>query len=113
MYHLNTISDFKYSYNFIVGLLTFFSPLLQFVIDYPNEYLISVEGTYNILPDDNVLVIRSLIFKTSKGRISPTYGFVSGTKFVLESQGNAIVGFYGRDGGAFDAIGVYFSPIPS
>ncbi|AEE32752.1 Mannose-binding lectin superfamily protein [Arabidopsis thaliana] len=85
----------------------------EFVIDYPNEYLISVEGTYNILPDDNVLVIRSLIFKTSKGRISPTYGFVSGTKFVLESQGNAIVGFYGRDGGAFDAIGVYFSPIPS
>jgi len=30
---------------------------------------------------------------------------------VLESQGNAIVGFYGRNGGAFDAIGVYFSPI--
>jgi len=52
-----------------------------------------------------------LSFKTSKGRISPTYGVVSGTKFVLESQGNAIVGFYGRNGGAFDAIGVYFSPI--
>lgn len=85
--------------------------VLQFVIDYPNEYLTSVEGTYNTIPEDGVLVVRSLIFKTSKGRISPTYGFVSGTQFVLESQGNVIVGFYGRDGGGFDAIGVYFSPI--
>ncbi|CAN7014938.1 unnamed protein product [Brassica oleracea var. botrytis] len=83
----------------------------EFVIDYPNEYLTSVEGTYNTIPEDGVLVVRSLIFKTSKGRISPTYGFVSGTQFVLESQGNVIVGFYGRDGGGFDAIGVYFSPI--
>ncbi|CAN8303103.1 unnamed protein product [Cochlearia groenlandica] len=79
-----------------------------FVIDYPNEYLISVEGTYNTIPDDGVLVVRSLIFKTSKGRTSPTYGFVSGTTFVLEKQGNVIVSFHGRDGGAFDAIGVVF-----
>lgn len=85
--------------------------VLQFVIDYPHELLTSVEGTYNILPDDRVLVVRSLIFKTSKGRTSPTYGFVSGTQFVLEKEGNAIVGFHGRDGDAFDAIGVYFSPI--
>ncbi|KAJ4896682.1 Jacalin-related lectin 10 [Raphanus sativus] len=83
----------------------------EFVIDYPHELLTSVEGTYNILPDDRVLVVRSLIFKTSKGRTSPTYGFVSGTQFVLEKEGNAIVGFHGRDGDAFDAIGVYFSPI--
>jgi hypothetical protein len=85
----------------------------EFAIDYPNEFLISVEGTYDsiLFPDHYVLVITSLSFKTSKGRISPTYGVVSGTKFVLESQGNAIVGFYGRNGGAFDAIGVYFSPI--
>ncbi|XP_010479705.1 PREDICTED: jacalin-related lectin 9 [Camelina sativa] len=85
----------------------------EFVIDYPNEYLTSVEGTHNyiLFPDHYVLVITSLSFKTSKGRVSPTYGVVSGTKFVLESQGNAIVGFHGRDGGAFDAIGVYFSPI--
>ncbi|KAG7594930.1 Jacalin-like lectin domain [Arabidopsis thaliana x Arabidopsis arenosa] len=83
----------------------------EFAIDYPNEYLTSVSGTYNTIPEDGVLVVRSLIFKTSKGRISPTYGFVSGTEFVFERQGYVINGFHGRDGGGFDAIGVYFKPM--
>ncbi|XP_024006154.1 jacalin-related lectin 10 [Eutrema salsugineum] len=82
----------------------------EFAIDYPNEYLTTVKGTYNTIPEDGVLVIRSLSFKTSKGRISPTYGLVSGTEFVFEREGNVIVGFHGRDGGGFDAMGVYFSP---
>ncbi|CAH8376562.1 unnamed protein product [Eruca vesicaria subsp. sativa] len=84
-----------------------------FVVDFPNEYMTSVEGTYNHIHEGNYLVLTSLIFNTSKGRTSQTFGLVTGTKFVLESQGNAIVGFHGRDGGSFDAIGVYFAPMVS
>ncbi|ESQ30252.1 hypothetical protein EUTSA_v10011670mg [Eutrema salsugineum] len=83
----------------------------EFVVDFPNEYMTSVEGTYDHIHEGNYLVLTSLTFKTSKGRISQTFGLVTGTKFVLESQGNAIIGFHGRDGGSFDAIGVYFAPM--
>ncbi|XP_056842027.1 jacalin-related lectin 8-like isoform X2 [Raphanus sativus] len=82
-----------------------------FAVDFPNEYMTSVEGTYNHIHEGNYLVLTSLTFKTSKGRTSQTFGLITGTKFVLESQGNAIIGFHGRDGGSFDAIGVYFAPV--
>jgi len=87
--------------------------LLQFAVDFPNEYMTSVEGTYDHISEGNYLVLTSLTFKTSKGRISQTFGLVIGTKFVLETKGNVISGFHGRDGGSFDAIGVYFSPMIS
>ncbi|KAG7649330.1 Jacalin-related lectin 8 [Arabidopsis thaliana] len=85
----------------------------EFAVDFPNEYMTSVEGTYDHISEGNYLVLTSLTFKTSKGRISQTFGLVIGTKFVLETKGNVISGFHGRDGGSFDAIGVYFSPMIS
>jgi len=59
------------------------------------------------------MCVTSLVFKTSKGRISPTYGSVTGTKFVLETKGCALAGFHGWAFPCFlTAIGAYFSPLP-
>lgn len=78
-------------------------------MDFPNEYIISVEGTFNKIR--GFVALTSLTFKTSEKRTSQTFGCVTGTKFVLERKGNVIVGFHGRDGVAFDSIGVYFFPM--
>ncbi|VYS48839.1 unnamed protein product [Arabidopsis thaliana] len=85
----------------------------EFVVDYPTEYITSVEGTYDNASNPTQYV-RSLIIKTSKGRTSKTFGNPSARKFVLESNGSALIGFHGRGAGCLDAIGAYFSPlIPS
>lgn len=63
-----------------------FSILLQFVVDYPNEYITLVEGT-----TDGKLT--SLKFTTSKGRTSPAFGNEDGRKFVFERTGFKLVGF--------------------
>ncbi|CAH8307489.1 unnamed protein product [Eruca vesicaria subsp. sativa] len=83
----------------------------EFVIDYPNEYITSVEGSCDqgSAPSNRA---RSLTFKTSKGRVSPTYGNVFSRKFVFESKGRALVGFHGRCGFAIDALGAWFGPVP-
>lgn len=87
---------------------------MQFTLDYPNEYITSVEGTCDLGSASYSNRVRSLSFKTSKERISPTYGTVGSRTFVLESKGRALVGFYGQAGFAMDAIGAYFGsrPIP-
>ncbi|XP_010545656.1 PREDICTED: jacalin-related lectin 23-like [Tarenaya hassleriana] len=79
---------------------------IEFALDYPNEHITEVEGTFRN-------VVTSLSFKTSKKRTSPTFGVVSGTKFVLEGKGSRIVGFHGRAGDAVDSLGAYFGPIIS
>ncbi|KAL0722456.1 hypothetical protein Bca4012_037055 [Brassica carinata] len=86
----------------------------EFILDYPNEYITSVEGTCDLGSASYSNRVRSLSFKTSKERISPTYGTVGNRTFVLESKGRALVGFYGQAGYAMDAIGAYFGsrPIP-
>ncbi|KFK33903.1 hypothetical protein AALP_AA5G075700 [Arabis alpina] len=86
--------------------------LKEFVVDYPNEYITSVEGTCD--PGGSTMTnrVRSLSLKTSKGRISPVYGTVGNVTFVLESKGRALVGFYGQGGYGIDAIGAYFGSIP-
>lgn len=57
--------------------------------------------------------VTSLIFKSSEGRTSPTFGVVSGTKFVLENKGCAVAGFHGRHNDRdLVAIGAYFSLMP-
>ncbi|KAF8080314.1 hypothetical protein N665_0957s0014 [Sinapis alba] len=83
---------------------------------YPNEDIKAVEGSYNVVALCATEVITSLVFKTSRGRTSPTFGpnlfgLVNGTKFVLEdsTQGKKIVGFHGRSDNALDALGVYFA----
>ncbi|XP_019086330.1 PREDICTED: jacalin-related lectin 44-like [Camelina sativa] len=87
----------------------------EFVLDYPNEFITSVEGTLAAPKSANVTWITSLTFKTSKGRTSPTYGSVSsGRKFVLEKNGSALVGFYGYNGvcDTLNALGAYYCPFP-
>uniref|UniRef100_M4C7F1 Jacalin-type lectin domain-containing protein n=1 Tax=Brassica campestris TaxID=3711 RepID=M4C7F1_BRACM len=83
------------------------------VAQHPDEQIIAVEGSYNKVGLLGTDVITSLVFKTSKGRKSPTFGpnllgLVNGTKFEFEDPGKKIVGFHGRAGDALDAIGVYF-----
>ncbi|CAL9232079.1 unnamed protein product, partial [Arabidopsis halleri] len=82
----------------------------QFVVDYPNEYITSVEGRDPVSNGSNR--VRSLSFKTSKGRASPRYGVPGKRAFVFESKGRALVGFHGRAGWAIDAIGAHFGPLP-
>ncbi|CAH8384954.1 unnamed protein product [Eruca vesicaria subsp. sativa] len=80
--------------------------LQEFVIDYPNEFITSVEGSFQ----DN---LNYLVIKTSKGRTSPTFGNVSsGTRFVLEKPGNILVGFYGKEEYFLYALGAYYRPLP-
>jgi hypothetical protein len=73
-----------------------------------------VEGTFKRVGPGKTRVT-SLILKSSEGRASPTFGIVSGSKFVLESKGCAVVGFHGRHADDHDlvAIGAYFYPMPS
>ncbi|CAF2094743.1 unnamed protein product [Brassica rapa] len=85
----------------------------EFEVQYPDEHIISVEGSYKKVGLYATDVITSLVFKTSKGRKSPMFGpnllgLVTGTKFGFEDQGKKIVGFHGRSGDALDALGVYF-----
>ncbi|CAN8289537.1 unnamed protein product, partial [Cochlearia groenlandica] len=80
----------------------------KFELDYPNEYITSVEGT---LLRESFPIISSLTFKTSKGRTSSTFGNPTNMKFSLESKGCGIVGFHGRSSGALEAIGAYFRPL--
>lgn len=79
----------------------------QFVVDYPYEYVTSIEGTCDIGSGSSNRV-RSLSFKTSKDRTSPTYGHKGERTFVFESRGRALVGLHGRGGFAIDAIGAHF-----
>ncbi|CAA7029695.1 unnamed protein product [Microthlaspi erraticum] len=86
--------------------------LVEFELDYPNEFITSMDGTFTGSRAIK-MNITSLVFKTSKGRSSPTFGIVTRTKFVLETKGCAIVGFHGRT--FFDslsAIGAYFASLP-
>ncbi|CAN6844198.1 hypothetical protein Bca4012_034223 [Brassica carinata] len=84
----------------------------EFVIEYPDEHITAVEGSHNKVALIATEVITSLVFKTSKGRTSPTFGpnlfgVVNGTKFKFEDEGKKIVGFHGRSDKAVDALGVY------
>ncbi|CAH2036458.1 unnamed protein product [Thlaspi arvense] len=93
------------------------NPFLVAVIllDYPNEFITSIEGSYIKFPDNDTW-IASLAFKTSKGRTSPTFGSVLGknrVEFVLESKGCALVGFHGRSTFcALQSLGAYSRPMP-
>lgn len=72
-----------------------------------------MDGTFKNSGMRKVMCVTSLVFKTSKGRISPTYGSVTGTKFVLETKDCALAGFHGWTFlGFLTAIGAYFSLLP-
>ncbi|KAJ0252729.1 Jacalin-like lectin domain-containing protein [Hirschfeldia incana] len=83
--------------------------LQEFSVNYPNEYITSVGGSYGNVPYYEAVLIKSLIFKTNTGTTSPRFGDPAGTEFVMEGRnGGRLVGFFGRSGQALDAIGAYF-----
>ncbi|KAG2302178.1 hypothetical protein Bca52824_030829 [Brassica carinata] len=84
--------------------------LKEFSVDYPNEYITSVGGSYDHVPYYETVLIKSLIFKTNNGKTSPVLGEKpAGTEFMLEGKnGGKLLGFFGRSGQALDAIGAYF-----
>ena len=84
--------------------------LVQFVLDFPDEYIKSVEATYDKPNLFQNTVITSLTIKTSKGRTS-SFGYTKGKKFVLEQKDCPLVGFHGKVGDAIDALGAYFAPL--
>nr|AAQ62872.1 At1g52120 [Arabidopsis thaliana] len=84
----------------------------EFTVDYPNEFLTSVEGTYRDNPGGTL--ITSLTFKTSNNRTSPILGKASNKTFLLESKGCALVGFHGASSDFFlYALGAYSFPMTS
>ncbi|KAL1220154.1 Myrosinase-binding protein 2 [Cardamine amara subsp. amara] len=85
--------------------------LREFKVDYPSEYITSVEGSYSLCGD-----VTSLSFKTSKGRNSPVFGNVSFSKFALAVKDHMLVGFRGRNGiilNGLNALGANYAPVPA
>ncbi|KAG7551802.1 Jacalin-like lectin domain [Arabidopsis thaliana x Arabidopsis arenosa] len=91
--------------------------LKEFAVDYPNECITSVGGSYGHVNLYKAVLIESLFFKTSYGRTSPIFGSsgnVAGKEFLLEGKnGGKLLGLHGRSGQAIDAIGAYFWSVPA
>ncbi|CAN6927809.1 unnamed protein product, partial [Brassica oleracea] len=86
--------------------------LQEFSVDYPNDSITEVGGTYKHNYNYDTTLIASLYFTTSKGFTSPLFGINSekkGTEFEFKDEnGGKLIGFHGRGGNAIDAIGAYF-----
>ncbi|KAG7632071.1 Jacalin-like lectin domain superfamily [Arabidopsis suecica] len=78
----------------------------------PDDYITSVEVQSDRIFGQDTEVITSLIFKTSKGKISPPFGLEGSQKYELKDKnGGKLVGFNGRVGGELlNALGAYFAP---
>ncbi|KAK7301735.1 hypothetical protein RJT34_12607 [Clitoria ternatea] len=85
-------------------------------LDYPDEFLRSIDGYYGTLNEWGPIIIRSLSFESNRKIYGP-FGVEQGTYFSLPMTGGKIVGFHGRYGWYLDAIGVYMKssqqPSPS
>ncbi|KAB5532450.1 hypothetical protein DKX38_019120 [Salix brachista] len=77
-------------------------------LQYPEEYLTSVNGHYCPIVYGGSPVIRSLAFSSNKRTFGP-FGVEEGTPFTLSMDGASIVGFKGRSGWYLDAIGFRLS----
>ncbi|XP_050939157.1 jacalin-related lectin 3-like isoform X1 [Cucumis melo] len=95
------------------------SDKLQVVLDYPNEYLISIYGYYSDLAHimekrvpTPTTVIRSLTLESNRKTYGP-FGMEEGTKYSFPIVEAKIVGFHGSSGWFLDAIGIYVQPISS
>lgn len=75
-------------------------------LDFPNEYLTSVEGYHGRVNAWGPLLIRSLTFKSNKKTYGP-FGNQEGTSFSFPISGGKIVGFHGKSGWFLDSIGVH------
>lgn len=81
--------------------------VVQIKLDYPNEFLTSIDGYHGSLNQRRGPVfVRSLSFESNKKTYGP-FGVEQGTYFSLPVTGAKIVGFHGRYGWHLDAIGVY------
>ncbi|CAH2036786.1 unnamed protein product [Thlaspi arvense] len=76
-------------------------------LDYPHEYLTSVNGTYGSFDVWGNLCVRSLTFESNRKKYGPF-----GTFFSLPKSDSKIIGFHGKAGWYLDAIGVHLQPIP-
>ncbi|KAF8392105.1 hypothetical protein HHK36_022447 [Tetracentron sinense] len=80
-------------------------------IDWPNEYLTSISGTYGAhSPNHGPVIVTSLSFTTNLATHGPV-GSGSGRSFSLPMEGGVIVGFHGKCGLQLDSIGVYVKPL--
>ena len=79
-------------------------------MNYPYEFITSVEGTFT---NEKYPTVASLTFKTSKGRTSSTFGSPATKTFVLQSRGCGVVGFHGCSSDYISALGAYFRLLPS
>ncbi|XP_010465665.1 PREDICTED: nitrile-specifier protein 1-like isoform X1 [Camelina sativa] len=82
----------------------------EFQLDYPSEYIIAVEGTYDKIFGSEAEVINMLRFKTNK-RTSTPFGIEAGTAFELKEEGYKIVGFHGKVNDLLHQFGVHVLPI--
>ncbi|KAJ9560236.1 hypothetical protein OSB04_005396 [Centaurea solstitialis] len=78
-------------------------------INYPNEYLTSISGTFYSF---GFVVVESLRFTTNHSRYGPYGSNLKGTPFSFSEKGAMIVGFHGSvyDNEFLEAIGVYVMP---
>lgn len=83
---------------------------LQFELDYQCEYLISVEGSYDVVDGSEIEVIRMLRFKTNT-RTSQVFGVETKSNFILQKERHKIVGFHGKIGEMLHQIGVHVLPL--
>ncbi|XP_010533571.1 PREDICTED: jacalin-related lectin 3 isoform X2 [Tarenaya hassleriana] len=79
-------------------------------LEYPDEYLTSVHGTYGSFDVWGTLCVRSLTFESNRRKYGP-FGSESGTYFSLPKSEAKIVGFHGKTGWYLDAIGVHIQPL--
>ncbi|KAF3522766.1 hypothetical protein F2Q69_00047353 [Brassica cretica] len=83
--------------------------LKEFSVDYPNDNILAVGGSYDHIFTYDTTLITSLYFTTSRGFTSPLFGEKTGTDFEFQGENRGkLLGFHGRAGYAIDAIGAYF-----
>ncbi|KAG7594921.1 Jacalin-like lectin domain [Arabidopsis thaliana x Arabidopsis arenosa] len=81
-----------------------------FVINHPEEYLVSVEGWY-----DSSNIIQGIQFQSNK-HTSQYFGYVysgDGKQFSLQVNDKKIIGFHGFADSHLNSLGAYFVPISS
>ncbi|KAJ0238470.1 Jacalin-related lectin 34 [Hirschfeldia incana] len=76
-----------------------------FVINHPEEHLVSIEGWY-----DSSGVIQGLKFNSNK-KSSDVIGYNDGTPFTLQVEDKKIIGFHGFAGDNLNSLGAYFAPL--
>lgn len=104
------ITRFFFSSELMSILFCFGFLLLQFVLQYPEEYIIEVKGFYDKITGSKTKVMTMLKFITNM-RTSDPFGPEAGEPFTLKLEGHKIVGFHGSSTDRLHKIGVYVTPI--